>query len=493
MNGWNVAGRATSGVRRRSRGRDVGRALVGGLLVASLASLIPPAAAAQEAMSAEEAAAALERFEAQRAGAGEATVPVPDRADRGVIDQAAADLRRIEVDVVAAVQEERAADWGASTPDERFVWVEYSADARERRQIDFAREALVFESLDGAIDAEGLRRRVRAALVEGVAEAVARDPIAQGIERRAAVALEADDALASGELPSTPILWPVLTGETTVEPDALEAVVGLLVARAQTREREVGGETMQQVEIPLDPATVLAQLERLQRGDFAAPMPELAPQEIPRPSRSDLEAVPPPAPTEPEKARPKSTPRQARVPRRFPARARGVLDLVDRYAGPRKLDPALVFAIIETESAFNPLARSPAPAYGLMQIVPRSAGRDASAVLYGRSRLLSPSYLFDAERNIRIGTIYLDIVMNRYLAGIRDPRSRLYCAIAAYNTGAGNVFRAFTGRTRPKAAFREINALSPEDVYRRLVWELPYAETRRYLTNVVQRMDKYRR
>ena len=128
-----------------------------------------------------------------------------------------------------------------------------------------------------------------------------------------------------------------------------------------------------------------------------------------------------------------------------------------------------------------------------MQIVPRSAGLDASAVLYGRPRLLAPSYLFDAERNIRIGAIYLDIVMNRYLAGVRDPRSRLYCAIAAYNTGAGNVFRAFTGRTRPKAAFREINALSPEDVYRRLVWQLPYAETRRYLTNVVQRMDKYRR
>ena len=128
-----------------------------------------------------------------------------------------------------------------------------------------------------------------------------------------------------------------------------------------------------------------------------------------------------------------------------------------------------------------------------MQIVPRSAGRDASAVLFGRARLIAPSYLYDPERNIQIGAIYLDVVMNRYLKGIRDPQSRLYCAIAAYNTGAGNVFRAFTGGTRPKAAFRAINAMAPEDVYRELVWRLPYGESRRYVTNVVQRMAKYRR
>ena len=41
------------------------------------------------------------------------------------------------------------------------------------------------------------------------------------------------------------------------------------------------------------------------------------------------------------------------------------------------LDPALIFALIETESHFNPFATSRIPAYGLMQVVPHSAGRDA--------------------------------------------------------------------------------------------------------------------
>ncbi len=466
----------------------LGAAIVSALLAVPLGGVAPPAATAQETMSDAEAAEALERFERQRAGAFQTDDPALGRATTRALDHAAADLRRIESAVRDAVAREREASWGETTTDERFVWVEYTDDARERRQVDFARETLVFESLDGTIDVDGLRRRVRATLLEGADVAVARDPITQGIESRTAGVFEAEAVLASGPLASTPVLWPLLTGDSRVEPDALEAVVGLLVARARTREVEVRGETMQQVEIPLDPATVLAQLERLQKGEFAAPMPEYTPQEIPRPSPSD--GTPPP-PERPQPIRP--APSSRGLPRGFPARARALVEPVDRHALPRRLDPALVFAIIETESAFNPLARSPAPAYGLMQIVPRSAGRDASAVLFGRPRLLSPSYLFDAERNIQIGAIYLDLVMNRYLAGIRDPRSRLYCAIAAYNTGAGNVFRAFTGRTRPKAAFRAINALSPEDVYRRLVWELPYAETRRYLTNVVQRMDKYRR
>ncbi|MCR9097126.1 MAG: transglycosylase SLT domain-containing protein [bacterium] len=475
---------------RRAFAVSVGaRSRAGVLLACGLGVLAPALAAGQAPVSAEEANAAFERFEQARIAAFEGDEAERYRAAIAELDTAAADLRQIEAAVVAAVQEERAAVWGEPTTDERFVWVEYSEDERERRQIDFAREALVFESLDGGIEGEALRRRVRAALVESIDEAVARDPIAQGIETQAAATLATGAPLESGALASTPILWPVLTGDARVEESALEAVVGLLVARAQTRQVEIGAETMQQVEIPLDPATVLAQLERLERGDFAAPMPGFTPQEIPRPKPSDLE--PEPAPALPRAEAPSVRPPP--VPQRFPSRARVYLDLVDRYARARRLDPALVFAIIETESAFNPLARSSAPAYGLMQIVPRSAGLDASAVLYGRPRLLAPSYLFDAERNIRIGAIYLDIVLNRYLAGIRDPRSRLYCAIAAYNTGAGNVFRAFTGRTRPKAAFREINALSPEDVYRRLVWQLPYAETRRYLTNVVQRMDKYRR
>ena len=46
------------------------------------------------------------------------------------------------------------------------------------------------------------------------------------------------------------------------------------------------------------------------------------------------------------------------------------------------IDPAIVFAIIHTESSFNPKARSHIPAYGLMQLVPKSGGRDAYNYIY---------------------------------------------------------------------------------------------------------------
>ena len=299
---------ASVGVRRRA----------GVLLACGLGVLAPALAAGQEPVSAEEANAAFERFEQARIAAFEGDEAERYRAAIAELDTAAADLRQIESAVVAAVQEERAAVWGEPTTDERFVWVEYSADERERRQVDFAREALVFESLDGGIEGEALRRRVRAALVESIDEAVARDPIAQGIETQAAATLSTEAPLESGALTSTPILWPVLTGDARVEESALEAVVGLLVARAQTRQVEIGGETMQQVEIPLDPATVLAQLERLERGDFAAPMPGFTPQEIPRPIWSRN-----PRPRSLAPRRPRSVRRARRPCRGASRRARG--------------------------------------------------------------------------------------------------------------------------------------------------------------------------
>ena len=40
------------------------------------------------------------------------------------------------------------------------------------------------------------------------------------------------------------------------------------------------------------------------------------------------------------------------------------------------LEPELIYAIIETESSFNPYAVSHANAYGLMQVVASTAGRD---------------------------------------------------------------------------------------------------------------------
>ncbi|HKJ70680.1 MAG TPA: transglycosylase SLT domain-containing protein [Gammaproteobacteria bacterium] len=173
------------------------------------------------------------------------------------------------------------------------------------------------------------------------------------------------------------------------------------------------------------------------------------------------------------------------------AKAREYLPQVRRLAGKQDMGEALVLAVMHTESAFNPMARSHVPAYGLMQIVPESAGRDATRMLLGRPRVLAPSYLYDPGNNIEIGTAYLHLLYYRYMGAVEDAESRLYCAIAAYNTGPGNVARTFTGDTDMDAAARRINRRSGGWVYRTLVRDLPYRETRDYLKRVARRMRAY--
>jgi membrane-bound lytic murein transglycosylase C len=156
------------------------------------------------------------------------------------------------------------------------------------------------------------------------------------------------------------------------------------------------------------------------------------------------------------------------------------------------LPPSLILAVIESESAFNPRARSGVPAYGLMQIVPQTAGRDASAFADGTARDFDPEYLYNSGHNIHLGTAYLKLLESRYLRDIDNPVSRRYGAIAGYNTGAGNVARAFNATTNMASAARIINQLASDEVLRRLREQLPYEETRNYIVAVLSRQDRYR-
>jgi len=154
-----------------------------------------------------------------------------------------------------------------------------------------------------------------------------------------------------------------------------------------------------------------------------------------------------------------------------------------------KVKRSLVYAIMEAESSFNPYAISHIPAYGLMQIVPSSAGRDAHQLIYGRDGTPTKDYLFIAKNNIQMGTGYLSILNDRYLARVTHAQSREYCVIAGYNTGSGNVLKAFDANR--DAAFARINRMTPSQVYNQLVGNLPYEETRRYLQKVTQYQRKY--
>lgn len=155
---------------------------------------------------------------------------------------------------------------------------------------------------------------------------------------------------------------------------------------------------------------------------------------------------------------------------------------VTRYSAHYKLPRDLVYAIIKTESDFNPNAINSIPAIGLMQIVPKTAGVDAYSHVYDKKWTPSKNYLFDPKNNIELGTAYLNILDTRYLADIRNDKSREHCMIAAYNTGSGNVLKAFSSdRQKAKSI---INSMNPESVYSHMRKHLPYEETRNYIYKV---------
>jgi soluble lytic murein transglycosylase-like protein len=92
------------------------------------------------------------------------------------------------------------------------------------------------------------------------------------------------------------------------------------------------------------------------------------------------------------------------------------------------LPPALVLAVIEVESRFDPFAVSHKGALGLMQVLP-STGAPIARRLGIPWR--GPQTLFDPHANLRIGVAYLRELIDRY-ANVR-------AALAAYNWGPGEI------------------------------------------------------
>lgn len=155
-----------------------------------------------------------------------------------------------------------------------------------------------------------------------------------------------------------------------------------------------------------------------------------------------------------------------------------------------KVPETLIYAIMKVESNFNPYATSHIPAYGLMQIVPATAGRDVYKKIKGLNSTPSANQLYNPVHNIDIGTGYLYILERHYLKDIRNPQSREYAVISAYNGGAGNVLKTFH-RDR-KRAVSVINSLSAQEVYNKLAFRNPSSEARKYLTKVVKAKQEFK-
>ncbi|OGQ94715.1 MAG: hypothetical protein A2521_11505 [Deltaproteobacteria bacterium RIFOXYD12_FULL_57_12] len=101
---------------------------------------------------------------------------------------------------------------------------------------------------------------------------------------------------------------------------------------------------------------------------------------------------------------------------------RPITDIIQEAARRQGIEPALVAAVIKTESNFDHKAISPAGAEGLMQLMPETA------------KDLGVNNTFDAEQNVHGGTKYLKGLLEKY-SGDLDK------ALAAYNWGPGNVDR----------------------------------------------------
>ena len=130
-----------------------------------------------------------------------------------------------------------------------------------------------------------------------------------------------------------------------------------------------------------------------------------------------------------------------------PASARAAVfdDLILEHANAHALSPDFVKAVIQSESAFNPRARSAKGAMGLMQLMPQTAAE------YHVLDAYSPA------ENIRAGVAYLKTLMTRF-------DNDVSLALAAYNAGPGAVEKY--GRTVP-----------------------PYKETRNYVARIKSNTD----
>jgi soluble lytic murein transglycosylase len=144
--------------------------------------------------------------------------------------------------------------------------------------------------------------------------------------------------------------------------------------------------------------------------------------------------------------------------------------IVRTHAHNYGLDPALLAAVIYSESRFRPHVRSARGAIGLMQLLPSTA--EGIATRTGGTKFVSAD-LDDPELNVRYGSWYLRHLRQHY-AGRTDAMT---LALAAYNAGMANVdsWVADTPANRPLR-------IPPA-----------FAETRAYLDGVEHARGVYRR
>lgn len=134
------------------------------------------------------------------------------------------------------------------------------------------------------------------------------------------------------------------------------------------------------------------------------------------------------------------------------------------------VDPFLLWAIAQRESAFDERVVSPAGAMGLFQVMPETGARLA-ALLEPGSGPFDPTRLYEPATAVRYGARYLRLLLDRFLG--QEP-----LAIAAYNAGPNYL-----------AAWVQQKPSTPLDAF---VEEIPFDENRAYVKRVLASWMAYR-
>lgn len=140
-------------------------------------------------------------------------------------------------------------------------------------------------------------------------------------------------------------------------------------------------------------------------------------------------------------------------------------EYVEKYSAEYSVDPELVYAVIKTESSFNPDAVSYANAEGLTQIIPETF-EWLKMKLGEEDENLS---LFDPETSIKYGTYFLSYLLDEY--------ENTDTAIAAYHAGVGNV-----------NGWLEDKSISPDG---KTLNGIPIPETAHYVEKVNKALNIY--
>jgi soluble lytic murein transglycosylase-like protein len=120
-------------------------------------------------------------------------------------------------------------------------------------------------------------------------------------------------------------------------------------------------------------------------------------------------------------------------------------DLIAEAAETYNLDPLMIRAVMQAESAFDALAVSPVGAVGLMQLMPEVAAE------------LGADDPTDPRQNIMAGSRYLRQLLDAH-------RGNLTLALASYNAGPGNVakYRAIPPFKETRKYVKKVTALLAE-------------------------------